>query len=173
MNTLTQISKISQTGYFDCVKSDVSTPVFLSQLQFEYSEKIVISSGATERGKSKYLVRFGRKQIGIIVHSSTDCFAAALSLLFGDKTGTFCNWESAVSWLVTRYLEWRNLPIRIDGENCFYVVRHGNQYIGSFHFSEEKGRWVATVDSPHSKLNSYKTRTREQAKKVIIHAHLS
>ncbi len=46
MNTLTQISKISQTGYFDCVKSDVSTPVFLSQLQFEYSEKIVISSGA-------------------------------------------------------------------------------------------------------------------------------
>ncbi len=172
MNTLTQISKISQTEYFDCVKEEASTPVFLSQLQLEYSEKIVISSGATERGKSKYLVRFGKKQIGIIVHSSTDCFAAALSLLFGEGAETFCDRESALSWLVARYLDWRNLPISIDWENNFYVVRHGYQYIGNIYFSEEHIRWVATIDSPHSKFDSYKSRTFEQAKKVIVKAHL-
>ncbi len=114
---------------------------------------IVTKSGITERGKSKYKVHLGKRQIGIIVHSSPNCFGAALSPLFGEEAETFCDRELAVSWLLARYLEWRDKPISIERQNYCYVIRHGCQYIGSLYFKEDLERWVATVDSPHSKVD--------------------
>ena len=153
-------------------KNQLAAVVKFDNYSLKHTYPLVTSSGITERGKSKYKVHLGKKQIGTIVHSSPNCFGAALSPLFGDCTEVFNDRHLAVNWLVARYRDWQNKPITIDWSNCFYVVRHGHQYIGSFYFSEEKEPWVATVDSPHSKFALIKTRTFDQAKKVIVKAHL-